>query len=166
MCSRCLPYSHYRGAAIVTPSGAEGIIINVTAIQSLQDVIIHQPGVYAAPIHQPGVYAAPPMPTVYVQKENIAYAQPGGVSPAMPTVAVVHMPGGGTSVIPTATAVNFGQTAPQMPQPLPQRNQMRVTIPPGAGPGSSIVVNTPAGTQVQVQIPSNAFPGNEIVVEY
>lgn len=81
----------------------------------------------------------------------------------MPTVAAVHMTGGVAPAIPMATAV---PTAPYMPQSLPQRNQMRVTIPPGAGPGASIVVNTPVGTQVQVQIPPNAFPGNEIVVEY
>jgi len=123
----------YGGAQIVTPFVDSGVNINITALQNLGVVA---PVVMHMHINQPGTYAAPAAPAaaVYVPKEGVSYAQPGGTAPPFP--------GGGIGVhsIPTvAVAV-----------PQPQRNQMRVTIPPGCFAGSTILVNTPAGTQVQV----------------
>lgn len=43
---------------------------------------------------------------------------------------------------------------------------LRVRIPPGAGPGSVLTVAAPNGTTLSVVAPPGAYPGQEIIVKY
>jgi len=59
-----------------------------------------------------------------------------------------------------------GSVTPSSSPPPMGSRQMRITVPPGVAPGSTITAVSPEGTSLSVTIPYNIQPGQSMLVPY